>query len=158
MLILVISCNNSAHNTSVSSAENISTLKSEAIRLYDKNEHALAIKYFDTLITMDSLNGEYYFRRGYSEAQLSKYAESSNDYLKAAALGYHKASAYFNLGLNYSLVDDEIAIRYLKKCLIEEPGHPKAKEMLEALMSQREQSGPSAVDSQEARDTVYRSL
>src|SRR5690606_1760399 len=95
--------------------------------LYNGDNYEEAVKYFDTLITIDSLNGEYYFKRGYCEAMLFKYHESTIDYKKAIQFKYRESSAYFNLGLNYSSIDDSLAIHFFYKCLEVDPKHPNAR-------------------------------
>jgi hypothetical protein len=52
---------------------------------------------------------------------------------KAASLNYRKASAYFNMGLNYSLVNDSMAILYYEKCYEADSTQIQAKEKIREL-------------------------
>ncbi|MCW3467942.1 tetratricopeptide repeat protein [Chitinophaga nivalis] len=130
---VILACNSKNHPPSLADKNTILSLKQTADILYDQNEYETAAKYLDTLIAIDSLNGEYYFKRGYCNAMLFKYYLSTNDYNKAASLNYRKSSAYFNMGLNYSLVNDSIAILYFEKCYETDSTQIKAKEKIREL-------------------------
>jgi tetratricopeptide (TPR) repeat protein len=86
------------------------------------------------LIAKDSNQAEYYFKRGYCEAQLMMIENSTKDYLKAASKGYREASAYFNVGLNYMIESDTLSIKYFKKCLEKDSSHPKVREKLQEAL------------------------
>jgi tetratricopeptide (TPR) repeat protein len=160
----VMSCNNKAHNNAAWSANRIPLLKEKGDSFYELKEYAQAIKYFDTLIRIDSLNGEYYFKRGYCEAKIFMFPESASDYLQAVNLGYRKATAYFNLGLNYAIIDDSIAIEYFEKSLKEDPGNIDAAEEIKELRNKRqrikelEELRLNGADNKMTPDTGYRTL
>jgi|GEM_PF-1294146 len=133
IVFFAISCNNKANHNAAWSVNRIPLLKAKADSFYNLNEYLQAINYFDTLIRIDSLNGEYYFKRGYCEGKLFRFPESTGDYLEAVNLGYRKTTAYFNLGLNYSIVDDSIAINYFEKCLKEDSSYIEAAEEIKKI-------------------------
>lgn len=158
--LAVTGCNNQAQHNLTWSAERIPVLKAKADSFYDLNEYTQAIPYFDTLIRIDSLNGEYYFKRGYCEAKIFMFPESTSDYLEAADLGYRKATTYFNLGLNYSIIDDSIAIKYFERCLKEDPSYVKAAEKIKELKNGLQMKGLPLrrEDDKMPADTGYRTL
>lgn len=113
---------------------NLLELALEANSNYEERKFDIAIKYLDTLIQLDSTNGEYFFKRGFSKAQISDYSSSSIDFREAINKGYKPSLAFFNLGLNESLLGhDSLAIVYLKKSLEIDPKYQRAKDMLNAL-------------------------
>jgi tetratricopeptide (TPR) repeat protein len=158
------SCNNKAHNNAALSADKIPLLKEKGDSFYRLKEYAQAIKYYDTLIRIDSLNGEYYFKRGYCEAKTFMFPESTSDYLQAVNLGYRKATAYFNLGLNYAIIDDSIAIEYFEKSLKEDPGNIDATEEINELRKKRqrvkelEELRLKGADNKMTADTAHKTL
>lgn len=94
----------------------IDLIKSKAYFYYKKRNYDSSSIYFTYLIQLDSLNGEYYFKRGYSNSILLKDNESLNDYLKAAKLNYQPAKAFYNIGINYSYNNDSLALKYFEMC------------------------------------------
>lgn len=162
--VWAMSCNNKAHNNEAWSAGRIPSLKAKGDSFYRLKEYAQAIKYFDTLVRIDSLNGEYYFKRGYCEAKVFMFPESTRDYLQAVNLGYRKATAYFNLGLNYAIIDDSIAIEYFEKSLKEDPSNVDAEEEIKEVRKralnkkQLEELRLKDADDKTIADTGYRTL
>ncbi|MTI30500.1 tetratricopeptide repeat protein [Xanthovirga aplysinae] len=78
---------------------------------YEKDNFKESIRYFTHLINIDSLNGEYYFKRGYSYSDIDSLEASIADYLIAIRMDYRAGSAYLNMGLNYTvLLDDSLAL------------------------------------------------
>src|ERR1700726_2740575 len=92
--------------------------KNTANSLYENDQYAGAVIYYDSLIQLDSLNGEYYCKRGYSYDMIYKkqgLKVAISDYLKSIELGYKKETCYFNLGLSYMYLNDSTALFYLNK-------------------------------------------
>ena len=103
-------------------------LKSKADSYYKLGNYDSSKLYFTYLIQIDSLNGEYYFKRGYSNSMLLKQSESINDYLKAVELKYKPAKAFYNIGVNYELRNDSLALIYYKKCYEVDPSYPNVQD------------------------------
>ncbi len=90
------------------------------------------VNFYTILIKNDSLNGEYYFGRGYYYLQLMDYEKAERDYLVSIKLNFNKVSSYYNLGLIHSSVNDSIALIYFKKALDLYPNNdclPKKKDV-----------------------------
>lgn len=100
----------------------------------EKREFDIAIKYLDTLIRIDSLNGQLFYERGYCKAQTSKYKASSIDYFQALNLNFKPSQAFYCIGLNeLGLGRDSLAILYFNRSLEIDPTNTNAKEMLNAM-------------------------
>lgn len=77
-------------------------MKQEADSLYKEKKYEEAETLYDTLILKDSLDGYYYFKRGFCKSMNLKITEAKEDYLKAIALNYiDKKKAFLNLGTLY---------------------------------------------------------
>jgi len=112
---------------------NITKIKSLADSCYEKNNYEQARIYLDELIQADSSNGELFYKRGYSYAQLTNFEKSSMDYLKAVSLGFRVSDAYYNLGINQiPSLNDSLAIYYLEESLKLSPNAPETISTLEA--------------------------
>ena len=88
----------------------------------------------DTLIQLDLLNGEHYYRRGYSYDMIYKKPELKNaiaDYQKSIELGFEVSDSYYNIGLSYLFTKDSTALFYFKKSLEVNPNNNKAIILLE---------------------------
>lgn len=93
-------------------------------------DYKIAIKYYDTLIGLDTLKGEYYFGRAYAYSQIPKYnKEGIRNYLRAIALNYRVGDSYYAIGLEYSFLDDSSALFYFKKAVQAEPKNQKYLEL-----------------------------
>jgi tetratricopeptide (TPR) repeat protein len=104
----------------ISPERRIIFLKTIADSLYRRDEYALAIRYFDTLVQLDPNQGEYYYKRGFSYDQIYKRPEvpqAIENYLKSIQFGYRKADSYDNLGLSYMFVNDSLSATYFEKSL-----------------------------------------
>lgn len=110
-------------------------LIAKADSLYQLDIYSEAAEAYSILIGMDSLNGEFYYKRAYSYAQLDEPKFLLEDYQKAASLGYRSYDSYYNLGVIYSVIkgNDSLAIFYFKKALEEKPESEEARLMLENL-------------------------
>jgi tetratricopeptide (TPR) repeat protein len=110
-------------------------LTRKADSLYQADNYSEAFKAYTTLISLDSLNGEFYYRRAYSSSHLSEPEFIPEDYQQSAKLGYREFDSYYNLGVIYSIVEknDSLAVFYLEKALEERPDSEKVRLMLENL-------------------------
>jgi tetratricopeptide (TPR) repeat protein len=106
-LILFFSCNNSSNEKNSKSVSKEDTLSNPEQKLamiandfYESKQYALAIPYYDSLISTDSLNAGYYFKRAYCKTILSPDDPTAvADYLKSIERNYSKKqSAYLNIG------------------------------------------------------------
>lgn len=129
--ILVLGC---VQSTKYDKKEiSLTKIKSLADSCYEKNNYEQARIYLDELIQADSSNGELFYKRGYSHAQLTNFEKSSLDYLKAVGLGFRVSDAYYNLGINQiPSLNDSLAIYYLKESLKLSPNAPETISALEA--------------------------
>jgi tetratricopeptide (TPR) repeat protein len=118
VMLFILSCttNNSTDNVNKISNDSLFALASN---YYKKGNYKNSLNCYNKLIIADSLNGEYYYKRGNCKAQLYDYIGSNNDYEKALYLGYRNIeNIYFNLALNYSSIDkDSMALKYFKLAL-----------------------------------------
>ena len=115
-LIFFFSCNDKG-KTPASSNYDIDKIKFEASQSYERNDYRNAIILYNDLIKTDTTQGEYYFKRGYSYSMLFDVEDAVQDYLKAIELGYRVAHSYNNIGVNYSTINDSLAIVYFRKSL-----------------------------------------
>lgn len=98
---------------------------------YQMGNFENTVKYFSKVIVSDSINGEFFYKRGFSYAKLNDFKNSSEDFLKAVKYEYRTADAYYMLGINQiAFLNDSLAIFYLEKSLVI---NPKAQETMDAL-------------------------
>jgi tetratricopeptide (TPR) repeat protein len=75
--IIIFSCGerikNTADNTPFETKESL--LLKKAQLLYEQDRYQTAIIYFDSLISIDSTQGKYFYERAYSYTQLSNRAQ-----------------------------------------------------------------------------------
>lgn len=121
--ICIFSCvaksTESTERNTISKDKNTSEILNNATQAYSNDDFESAIKYYDSYIEKESMvDAEVYYRRGYCNARILNLTESTNDYLKAAELGYREADAYYNAGINSTLdVKDSLAIYFFKESL-----------------------------------------
>lgn len=128
LFLILCSCHNNERMEEIKKSEVVTqnsdvakALKSKADLLYKNDHYQEAIKYFDTLITIDSTKGEYYFKRAYSNGMLLQRQEAIKDYEKSIRYKYRMPDAYFNSGLNCSYENDSLALYYFEKSLTINP-------------------------------------
>ena len=132
IVIFSVSCTQSSKQSEKKEID-INRVKSLADSCYERNDFEKSLSYLNQVLSRDTVNGEYYYKRGYSQAQLANFPESSKDYFKAAQLGFRKADAYYNLGLNQIvLLNDSLAVFYFNKALELNPNAPEIPSALEA--------------------------
>src|SRR5256885_963142 len=88
----------------------IKKIKSDADLAYYKNDYTHSAILFDSLIKLDTTKGEYYFKRGYSFSMFLNADQAIKDYLKSISLGYRVADAYKNIAVNYTTINDSLAM------------------------------------------------
>ena len=115
--LFVLSCTNNDTSHSKLTKSNVEELKISADKYYDSNAYVKAIIILDKLISIDSTNGEYFFKRGYSYSMIFNVEEAVKNYSKSISLGYRVSSAYKNIGINYSTINDTLAISNFNKSL-----------------------------------------
>lgn len=133
-ILLIVSCNNINHKTE---SDNISyrTLFDRANYYYDNHNFIKAVGSLDSLIALDSLNGELFFKRAYSKSMLPDIISAQQDYKKAIRFNYRKKSAYLNMGVLFASIGQcDSAIAYLNECLKIEPENSKANQMKNACI------------------------
>ncbi len=112
-----------------------SMIKTMANILFQTNEYQKALEKYNRLIELDSLNGQFYFRKAYCLVQLNRHSESVKYYLKAADLGFERFESFRSLGITYSFVikNDKQAVIYFKKCLEIDPNSEEVKKFLREI-------------------------
>lgn len=134
-----LSCNESkvGKKNNLVDKPSILNLEIKANYLYDSENYNEAILLYSNLIKLDSANGLYYFRRGYSYAQMFLYNESCEDYKTAVKLNYRVKDSYLNLGLNYYNIDDSLSIYYFNKCMEIDSSNQIAIEYIEKISNKQ---------------------
>jgi tetratricopeptide (TPR) repeat protein len=124
----------SSFDTSLLSAIDTSLLLSVADSHFKDNNFQEAIEEYSVLIDLDSTNGKFYYRMGYSLCQVFRYPEAIPYYVRAADLDYRTADSYFSLGLTYFILkDDSLATEYFEKCVEINPESEQALKLLDAV-------------------------
>lgn len=117
-----------------------SSLVVQAALLYANDKFEEALMSYNKLINLDSTNGDFFYRKAYCLAQLSRDSAAVENYLKSANLDFRKFDAYRSIGLIYTvgLNDKSKAIEYLKKCLEINPNAQDIKRLIEDIKSNPE--------------------
>ena len=116
LIFLLLSCNEQKLSDS-KTTESYTTALSQADKAYNNDNFKLAVEKYTTVLGIDSLNAEAFYRRAFSSANLDDFESAVKDYHRAAELGYRVADCYHNLGLTYMIAfqNHEKAHYYLKK-------------------------------------------
>jgi tetratricopeptide (TPR) repeat protein len=122
---IMMSCNTHDDTTSAE-GDNTQTIKAKMNRFYLNDKFDSSIKYLNVLIAADSLNGEYFFKRGYSFGQIDNREQAIADFQKAIQLHYRVSDAYLNIGNRYMFRNDSLALYNYKKSLEANPANQKA--------------------------------
>ena len=116
-------------------------LTDRAKSLYDSEKYSQAKLCYDTLILLDSTEGEYYFRRGYCKSISDiDILGAIKDYSKSIEHNYNKKQkAYLNIGVLHRsnavfrsstnsarIVEYNKALHFFNECLRIEPENEKA--------------------------------
>lgn len=127
---LLVSCNNLRDEE-----DTLRNLISKADLHYKAENFTKAITLLDSIISIDSTRGEFYYKRAHSKAMLYKYESSNYDYLKSIDLNYRLGDSYFGLGLNYNYVNDTLSMKYYERALQINPNDEAAQ--LELLLCKK---------------------
>jgi tetratricopeptide (TPR) repeat protein len=140
--IIIFSCGerkkNTAYNIPLETKESI--LLKKAQFLYEQDKYQTAIIYFDSLISIDSTQGKYFYERAYSYTELSNRGRAIEDYKKSIECQFKVNDSYYNIGVNYFLTNDSLAIYYFQKCLSVDPGYTDAYDEILFLKKKRAQA------------------
>jgi tetratricopeptide (TPR) repeat protein len=132
LLILLFSCNTSNNKTHSNEAE----IYQRASLFYNNDDYEKSVKCFDSLIFINPLKGEYYFKRGYSKMALVDDKGAIDDFLKAVKYNYDKkAYVYLNIGTLYrsnGMYDS--TLYYYDKAIEIDSTYKKAKEEKEEVL------------------------
>lgn len=133
--LFLLSCKGKQEKTSLSNNE--TDLLQTANNFYYKEKYELAKRCFDTLVVRDSVNGEYYYKRGYSKYMLLTDDRGAIlDFLSSIKYNYkNKKGAYLTIGTLYRILSKyDSSIYFYNKSLAEDPNYEKAKkEKMEVL-------------------------
>ena len=139
MSIFIHACRSKAEYKNESYSRKI-LLDKRAESFYRADQYLKAKLCYDTLLLVDSLNSEYYFKRGYCNSLLlTNDKEAISDYIKSILYGYkNKKASYLSLGIIYrSNKSYDTAMFFYQKALEVDPNYVKAKneisEVLEIL-------------------------
>ncbi len=115
LVVSLNSCNDSSTNKS--GGADTSNLEFKAYNSLKSRNYSKAIAYYDTLIQIDSLNGQHYFGRASAYGHMGQMNEAIENYFKSIELKYRISASYYGLGLLNTYVNDSSAVIYFKKSL-----------------------------------------
>ena len=146
-IVVFFSCNSSTVGQNISSRANVDSAKYDSLNLveranyfYENKIYAKAKFSYDTLISIDSTKGEYYFKRGYCKSMIPDSKGAVIDYLLSIEHNYDKKyKAYLNIGVlhrgnavfystsqNKSIAEYDTALYFFNECLKIAPNNVKA--------------------------------
>ncbi len=109
---------------------NEAEISQRALHFYDHDDFEKSLKCFDSLLFISPLNGEYYFKRGYTKMMLLDDKGAINDFFTAIKYNYdEKEVAFLNIGTlyrSYGVYDS--TIYFYDKALEVDSTYQKAKE------------------------------
>ena len=147
-IIITFSC----HNNSMEPIAG-HELAERANEFYENGKYSEAMLLYDSLLSIDSTKGGYYFKRGYCRSMLSDNDNAIADYLKAIKYNYsQKGAAYLNIGVlhrsrglfNCSTNDCrtkeyDSALYYYNECLKIDPTDAEAIQEKKAVIEELKQ-------------------
>ena len=107
-----------------------SELEKKAQFYYKNKDYLVAKKYFDTLLLKEPTNGEYYYKRAYSNYMLLNYDnEAISDFMNSIKYNYkNQKGAYLTIGTIYRIHGKlDSALSFYNKALIIDSSYEKAK-------------------------------
>jgi tetratricopeptide (TPR) repeat protein len=133
LFLAISSCTtNSIKRNAKINRNRIETLMDSANQNYYSGSYYVAVKYYDSIIRIDTTLPEAFFHRGYALAQCGKNANSNKDFQIAISMDYKIEKSNFNIGCNYIILQNYgEALKYLKKAYEMNPKNQKAKELIE---------------------------
>ena len=119
LIVILLGCSkNKNRHSEVAESRNARDYEILADSNYKADNFSSAVLGFTTLIALDSTNGEFFYKRGFSYSKLLEIEKSSNDFLKAIKFRYRPADSYYMLGLNNMMLrNDSLAVFYFEKSL-----------------------------------------
>ncbi|TRX62667.1 hypothetical protein FNH22_00810 [Fulvivirga sp. M361] len=138
--ISIIGCSKVDQKKEVAVSMSFEDLKIKADKYYQADDYENALKLYTDLIYQDSSVGEFWYRRGYSLAQLNYHETSVPDYLKSIELDYRRYDSYYTLGLYHATIlrNDSLAHYYLNKALELKPSSSEVNDILKTLSNSDE--------------------
>jgi tetratricopeptide (TPR) repeat protein len=132
--LVIISCTNNFRRKQ-NQNPNIVLLE-KADSCYQNKDFVHAIIYYGSLIKLDSLNGQYYYKRAYSKSMLFDLDGAIVDYSKTIKLNPERKNAYLSIGMIYFATKHyQEAIPFLDKCLDIDPNDKMAKKFKESCLN-----------------------
>lgn len=128
----------------------IENLAKELRNAYTNDNCKKAKPILDKLIELDSLNGEWYYSRGYCNRRLLNFGASTKDYKNAVRLEYHISDAYYNLGVNSFLHNDSLALSYFQQSLRYDSTNEDAKQGIKDALKKIERARDPETDIEKA--------
>lgn len=128
-MILFFSCGTQGRKGNPALIEN--DLIKKANSYYQNDEFLLAKYFFDTLLLINPLNGEYYYKRAYCKYMLQNDNDGAiSDNLNSIKCNYkNKKGAYLGIGTIYRIEGKyDSALYFYNKSLEIDSGYKKAKE------------------------------
>ena len=117
-------------------------LRVKAAMACEQDDYLNAAKLYDQLILIFPWKGEYYYKRGFSNAQLNNDSSAVSDFLIAIKYDYRKFDSYKSLGIIYmfKLGDTKQATFYFRKAVELNPNDEETLKYLEAIESDGKKS------------------
>lgn len=122
---IICGCNTNDRSASAT-GDTIVAIKAKMNHFYLNDQYDSSIKYLNLLISADSLNGEYFFKRGYSFGQIDNREQSVADFKRAIELNHRVSDAYLNIGNRYMYRNDSLALYNYRKSLQADSSNKKA--------------------------------
>src|SRR5580765_4220853 len=126
IISFILSCKNQQREADLNEAK----IYERTIKFYQQKNYPKAKDCFDTLISINPSNGEYYFKRGYSKSMILNDDNGAIvDFLNSIKYNYiNKKSAYLNIGAIYKTnMKFDSAIFFYNKSLEIDSSFEKAK-------------------------------
>lgn len=142
VLIIALSPSCKNYEKNKNQISDYSDLKMQANAYYEREDYFNAKKYFDLLLSKDSINGEYYYKRAYCRYRLYD-SRAKLDYLKAIELNYkNKKGALLGIGTIFRIEGEyDSALFYYNKSLEIDSNYARGKmvkaELLEIMKEQK---------------------
>jgi len=144
IMFVCLSCSNNVHpesknadsiQSNADSSGFLESLQKNAAEAYDNKDYKEALKYYNLLLQKDSLNGVYYFRRGYCLDYLEQTEKAIICYNKAITLDSSDSQSHLNLSLIYTQhLQDSLALFHVNEYLKIKPLNPKGLQLKSLIL------------------------